>query len=285
MKPLHRLMGVEPGHNIDLSLAPDGAGALLRPWLDECQLVCLRDQDLSAEDLVRITAALGPPIPPLLERFTLPHQRAVYVISNIVENGMPLGSAADGLVWHTDLAYLRRPAAYTLLWAKEVPSSGAQTLFASTQAGFDALDTTQRDALIDRYAYYDYAALRRILHPDLPVSNEQQARAPRTAHPLIRRHPTTGRSSLYVNRDDCIGMDGMETDDARALIDRLVEISLAQGVYSHKWRAGDLVIWDNRGLLHTATPFDKVRERRLMYRTMAEGEVPVPAGSTTLEAG
>lgn len=283
MKPLHRLMGVEPG-GVDLSRAPDGAGALLRPWLDEYQLVCLRDQNLSADDLVRITAALGPPIPPLVERFTLPHHRAVYVISNIVENGMPLGSAADGLVWHTDLAYLRRPAGYTLLLAKEVPSSGAQTLFASTQAGFDALDTTRCDALMGLYAYYDYAALRRILHPDLPLSAEQQARAPRTAHPLIRRHPTTGRCSLYVNRDDCVGIDKMDTGDARALIDRLVEISLAQGIYSHEWRAGDLVIWDNRGLLHTATPFDKARQRRLMYRTMAEGEVPIPAGSKTLEA-
>jgi taurine dioxygenase len=117
-----------------------------------------------------------------------------------------------------------------------------------------------------------------------PLTPEQIARIPDVAHPLVRVHPETGREGLYLNKETCIGIAGLPHDEGMRLIERLFRFAQEpRFVYSHKWTVHDLVIWDNRGLIHTATPYDVDRYRRLLYRTSVRGERPIgPAGSGSL---
>ena len=110
-----------------------------------------------------------------------------------------------------------------------------------------------------------------------PLTAEQRARTPDVIHPLVRIHPETGREGMYLNRDDCITVEGGEGVDGLALMSRMFDYTTENFQYRHRWRARDLLIWDNRGALHTATPYDMDRHRRLIYRTSVRGEVPIAA--------
>jgi len=255
----------------DVSL--DKAKALLF----EHQLLCFRDQTLTPQDLLDFTRQFGEPDPHVLQQFALPGFPDIVVLSNIIENGRPLGNRKEGFGWHTDLTYMARPAAYTILYSLEVPPEGGDTLFASMYKAYDTLDEEDKAQLRGRNGCYSYVELYNKRNHAEPLTAEQRARTPDVVHPLVRIHPETGREGMYFNLDDCIGVEGGDGTDGKALVSRLFSYTIENFQYRHIWRPRDLLIWDNRGALHLATPYDMERHRRLVYRTSVRGEVPIGA--------
>lgn len=249
----------------------------VKPLLFENQLLCFRDQNLTPQELLDFTRLFGDPDPHILQQFALPGFPDIVVLSNIVEAGRPLGNRKEGFGWHTDLTYMAQPAAYTILYALEVPPEGGDTLFASLYKAYDTLADDEKDRLRPLKGRYSYLKLYESRNNKTPLTAEQRARTPDVAHPLVRVHPETGRQGMYLNLDDCIGIDGDDKVDGKALVSRMFDYTVENFQYRHVWRPRDLLIWDNRGALHTATPYDMERHRRLIYRTSVRGEVPIGA--------
>jgi taurine dioxygenase len=262
------------------SLAERGLLPRIKELLFRKQLLVVRDQQFEPHDLLAFTRHFGVPLRHVLTQYALPGYPDIFVISNIVENGKHLGSRYEGFGWHTDLSYFSQPAAYTILYGIEVPEEGADTLFASLYRAYDEMPEQEKVNLRPLKATYSYAKLYYQRPNPVPLTAEQLARTPDVAHPLVRVHPESGREGLYINRDDCIGIVGMSSEDGGKLISRLFDFVLEpQFQYRHKWRPRDLVVWDNRGLLHTATSYDMDRHRRLIYRTSVLGETPIAWGA------
>ena len=281
-----RALGVSLGAEVTgfdvKTIAARGLLGAVKDLLFQHQVLVFRDQHLEPDDLERFTRLFGEPDPHVLQQYTLPGHPDIFVISNIVENGKSLGSRFEGFGWHTDLSYLERPAGYTLLYGLEVPSEGADTLFTSLYRVYDALPDERRSALRGLWATYSYAKLYYRRPSPAPLTAEQRARTPDVTHPLVRVHPETGREGLYINRDDFLCVEEMDGAAGQELLDELFDMALEERfVYRHKWQVRDLVIWDNRGALHTATPFDMEKHRRLLYRMTVLGEKPVGCADTT----
>ncbi len=265
--------------NIDArSIGRDTSLEAVKSLLFEHQLLCFRDQNLTPPEMLDFTRLFGEPDPHVLQQFALPGFPDIVVLSNIVENGRPLGNRKEGFGWHTDLTYMARPAAYTILYSLEVPPEGGETLFASMYKAYDTLGDDEKERMRPLKGRYSYLELYNKRDHAEPLTEEQRARTPDVSHPLVRIHPETGREGMYLNLDDCIGVDGGGETDGLALVSRLFSYTTENFEYRHRWRPHDLLIWDNRGALHTATPYDTERHRRLIYRTSVRGEVPIGWG-------
>ena len=249
----------------------------VKSLLFEHQLLCFRDQDLGPQELLDFTRLFGDPDPHILQQFALPGYPDIVVLSNIVEDGRPLGNRKEGFGWHTDLTYMAQPAAYTILYGLEVPPEGGDTLFASLYKAYEALDNAEKKQLRSMQGRHSYLTLYNSRDNKTPLTAEQRARTPDVIHPLVRIHPETGREGMYLNRDDCISVEGSDGMDGLELMSRMFDYTTENFQYRHLWRSRDLLIWDNRGALHTATPYDMERHRRLIYRTSVRGEVPIAA--------
>jgi len=201
-------------------------------------------------------------------------------ISKIREDGRPIGYADAGSHWHSDMSYTARPPRCTMLHALEVPMHDGEprgdTLFVSTAAAYDALPAATRARIDGLRAIHRFAAKPRGFAKPVTLSAEQKARYPDVAHPIARSHPATGRKCLYVNEGECVGIPGMARDEALALIRELARHCLRpEFLYRHKWRVGDLVMWDNCAVQHKAIKDYELPQRRLMHRVTVNGSVPV----------
>jgi taurine dioxygenase len=255
--------------------------------LHESQVVVFRDQRLSPAEYVTFSRLFGDLQLQVLDRFIHPAQREIYVLSNVVEDGKPIGNSNDGFTWHTDQSARPQPTAYTMLYGVETPPEGADTLYASTYLSFEALPAAEQHKYTAMRALFSHARLhaqqRTILadrsarddHAPLSAEDQQKLDANTAVHPLVRTHPFTGRKGLYLGTLSCAGIDGMTENDGLGLMARLVDHSIQEPyAYRHRWQPRDLVMWDNRGLLHTATDYDKQKYRRVMWRTSVMGEAP-----------
>ncbi|MFG5410622.1 TauD/TfdA family dioxygenase [Piscinibacter sakaiensis] len=257
--------------------------------LDEHQVLVFRDQHLQPDDQIAIGRRLGPLQFHILDQFRLPSHPEIYVLTNLKdETGRPLGNANDGITWHTDLAGDVKARVYTLLYGVEVPPEGGDTLFASTQLAWDRLPAEKQQALERLVATYSYEQLynaRREMLAAQGIDNDYgelsgeklaAARKLRRVEPIVRRHPATGRKGLYLGTLSFESIEGMEPDTARRTMEELVDYATGEAFrYRHRWQRGDVVVWDNRGLLHVATPYDKARHRRVVHRLSMEGAPPL----------
>lgn len=278
MQPLSASLGLEI-RGLDIrGIATRNQFADIKRLLVEHQVIAFKDQALEPADLDAFTRLFGEPDQHVLTEYALDGYPDIFVISNIVENGRQIGSRSEGFAWHTDLIYFEYPAAYTILYGLEVPPEGGDTLFTSLYRAYDALPEEERARFKQLQIVHSYRHMYEAQARSKPLTPEQLARTPDVVHPMVRVHPDTGREGLYINKGTVKGIVGMESEEAKRLIDRLFEFAQQERfVYSHKWTARDLVIWDNRGALHTATPYDMERHRRLIYRTSVRGEQPVAA--------
>jgi taurine dioxygenase len=272
-EPLIPGFGVEI-KGIDINSADRDALGEVVTTLEHHGAIVLRGQDLSPVGQVGFTSLFGDPADnPQLE-FTVPGQPKVFVISNKVVDGKPIGDAEAGTAWHTDLNYDRRPGSYTCLHALEVPPEGSDTELADTCAAWNALPPDRQRQLDGLKVHFSYANLAaRAKHT---LTAEEWKKYPDTFHPLIRRHPADGRKSIWgLSTTAANGIVGMPNPDGKDLINELMAFSTQdQFVYRHKWRAGDILMWDNRCTLHRGTPFDKTKYTRLVHRTWVRGEEP-----------
>ena len=274
VRPLTKHIGAEI-HGIDLRQPVDEAtrAAIYRAWLDHLVIV-FPDQKLEQEDLLRVSSYFGeigalrrPPkfFPPGFNRL-LPN---IMLISNIRENGEPIGALPDGeMMFHHDMIHADIPDKGTLLYSVEVPSTGGNTLFASGYAAYETMDPALRAKIDGRIAqhHYNYGSTQK----GDGKGTEAFARA---QHPAIRTHEETGRKAVYVNRLMSIGLGGMSDEEAEPILNAVFDhAEKPEFVYSHEWRVGDLLLWDNRCSSHARTDFPST-ERRLMLRTTIKGDV------------
>jgi taurine dioxygenase len=271
VRPLSPALGAEIV-GIDLSKEIDDLTfAQIRDAWHEHLVILLRDQELSEEDEVRFAEKFGPPAVIHTKQFVRNHP-AVMLISNIREDGKPIGALPDGeMHFHTDQCHQERPAMASMLYALVGPSAGGNTLFANGYKAYATLPDAIKRRIDGRKALnaydYDTASTKR--------GTRLADGVPSYVHPVVRTHPATGRKALYVNRLMTVRIEGLPADESDELLDLLFEHQeRREFVYEHVWRPGDLLMWDNRCTLHARTDFSP-DERRLMRRVTILGEKPV----------
>jgi taurine dioxygenase len=270
LRPLSPALGAEIS-GIDLRDPIDAAlrAKLLDAW-HEHLIILLRDQVLDEDAQVRFAETFGPPAKITSGRsFSVKHP-SVMLISNIRQDGKPIGALPDGeMQFHTDQCHQAVPAKATLLYAIEIPSHGGNTLFANAYAAYATLPADIKARIEGRRALnaYDKDSTQRTARYDNAASS--------CRHPVVRTHPATGRKALYVNRLMTREIEGLSRAESDALLEKLFDHQEQQQfVYEHVWRPGDLLMWDNRCTLHARTDFP-AGERRLLRRVTILGEKPV----------
>jgi taurine dioxygenase len=266
---------------INISSITDDEFALVRQaWLDHLA-VLLRGQTLTDGDLIAFSRRLGDldwaPVQETGRRFVEGHPE-IYVVSNIVEHGVPIGSLGAGeATWHTDMSYLENPPKASMLYAIEVPPSGGDTYFCSMYRAYEALPEALKQRIsglsVKHDATYNSGGYVRLGVP----ATDDPVHSPGAYHPLVCSHPETGRRLLYLGRRRNAYVGGLPLAASEALLDELWSHATQQEfVWRHHWRLGDLVLWDNRCTMHRRDPFDPTT-RRIMHRTQIKGETPPAA--------
>lgn len=269
--PLSPVLGAEVrGLDAGRPLGATTQELLIAAWLDHLVLV-LRDQHLSDPVLLAFSrnfGALDPPGPNPYGRPFLAEFPEINVISNIVEDGTPQGNlGARELVWHADMTYIDRPPKAGILYALEIPERGGDTYFANMYAAYAALPADLKRRIEGRVAIHDatYNSAGMMRKGFQPASDPREA--PGARHRLARPHPVTGRPSLFLGRRRNSYIVGLPLEESEALLDALwAHAAKPEFAMRHRWRTGDLLIWDNRCTLHRRDDFDPVARRRL-HRT------------------
>jgi alpha-ketoglutarate-dependent taurine dioxygenase len=230
-------------------------------------VVVFPDQALSREEQHAFAAAVGE-----IEPHRAPGKRhaVAHVISNLDSEGRPVDRSSlpvSNYRWHTDKAYYPVPPMATTLYAVELPPEGGDTEFANTAMGYDALSAPIRQSIDGLRVVFYWGAARR----DAVAGDEKPV-----DHPLVRTHPETGRKALYLG-NHASHILGMPEAEGAGLLEELLEhTTRPEFVYTHRWRKGDLIMWDNRCLLHRVVAnFDAGRCRRILHRSVIRGTVPV----------
>jgi taurine dioxygenase len=266
------IRGVNLAHPVD-----DATFAVIEKAYDTHGVIFFRGQCVTPSQQVAFTRRFGEIEFNIFgERWGVPDNPEIVVVSNIMDENRPVGVRRAGENWHSDMCYTARPPRGTMLYAIEIPALHGLTLgdteFASAQAAWEALPDPMRCRVEGRRALFDFTGRKRAV----PLTQEEINRNPPVMHPIVRTHPSTGKRCLYIMRDDCIGIEGLEQDEAEALIAALADhIVKPAFVYRHQWRLGDLLMWDNCTVQHRAVQDYDLPQRRLMHRTTMGGSVPV----------
>jgi len=239
------------------------------------QVLVVRGQRLTPAQFVAWARRFGPPEPHVIDQFHHPDDANILILSNRVIDGKPAGLADAGTYFHTDYSYLDVPARATTLYSIEVPARGGNTLFANQYQAYDDLPAAMKRRIDPLIAVHHYGNRNDQDERSRTVASllnaEQKARMPLITHAIVRRHPVTGRKALYAVSGTSFGIVGMPDDEAVDLLNELAahatqpayQLSLAYGV-------GDVVIWDNASLLHSATLVDPADPRTLWRVTLKE---------------
>lgn len=244
--------------------------------LHDHRFVLVRGLDLHPAAQVAFSKRLGPLEIHARVGNTLPAHPEIFCVGNVERDGMKASFARGVEQWHADSSYRTVTSDASLFYGEVVPPEGGDTLFADATAAWDALDDATKAAIDGLRAVHELETLYEWgarHNPHRPAFTDEQRRMwPPVSQPLVRIHPVTGRKSLYLCPAVISHIEGMDAAEGRALIERLIaHTTQPRFVYSHKWRKGDLVIWDNRAVLHTASLFDHEKYQRLMYRTTVAG--------------
>jgi len=245
--------------------------------IDTYSFVCLPDQPLGDTRQLAFTRRLGEPEP---NHVVLGQEgRIEYfgTIGNVTDDGRRLGSDDKRVIfqtgnnmWHSDSSFREVPSAFSIMCVYEVPDEGAETEFVSTRAAYGRLSEERKKEIDDLVAVHDYVFSRSKVGHDA-VSPSHAASLPPVQQKLVRTNPSTDEKNYYVG-SHAKEIVGRSTEDGRALLDDLLlSATREEYVYSHTWRPGDLVIWDNRCLLHRGRGYDADRYRRLMRQTRVRG--------------
>jgi alpha-ketoglutarate-dependent taurine dioxygenase len=247
--------------------------AIHRAWLDH-HVLLVRGQTLTDEDLVTFSRRFGDldeaPVQETGQRFVEGH-REIYVVSNVVQDGVAIGSLGSGeAVWHTDMSYLADPPKASVLYALEVPPSGGDTSFCSMCAAWDELPAALQRRIEGLRLKHDgtYNSGGYTRQGVMPTDDPRMSAG--MFHPLVAVHPETGRRSLYLGRRRNAYIEGLSLDESDALLDEIwAQATRDPLTWRHQWRAGDLVLWDNRCTMHRRDAFDPAA-RRVMHRTQVK---------------
>jgi taurine dioxygenase len=261
------LSGPLPKHDVD---------AIEAAWRERL-VVVFHGQGLSDPQLIAFSRNFGeldPPGPnPHGEPFNNEHPE-LNVISNVVENGKPIGNLGDGeAVWHADMTYVDVPPKAALLHALEVPppEAGGNTYFANMFAAYEALSEDMKREIEGRVAVHDAsrnsAGMLRKGYKEVTDVRETVG----AHHPLVRTEPATGRKALFLGRRPNAYVLGLSVAESEALLDPLwLHATQPRFAMCHQWRVGDVLMWNNLCVLHRRDPFDP-KTRRVMHRSQIKG--------------
>ncbi len=281
VNPVSDALGAEVA-GIDLGAMTDDQFDLIQSALSAHLVLRFRDTNLSDQDFTKFAARFGDILPsPSYTRSRpvyIPDAPLVTVISNVTEDGKPVGEHGDGeLHWHTDLAFTETPSALTMLLAREVPPAGGNTSFANMYRAYERLPAELQKRLsmlkLKHQASHNAQGGKRPGYAHLNVSDPREMPGP--IHPMVRVHPVGGRAALYLGRRFGAYIPGLTLAESEALLDEVWRQAIdASNVWSQSWRVGDLVVWDNRCTMHRRETF-KGQGRRRMHRLTTRGERPV----------
>ena len=279
-QPLSDVFGVEIcGVDVSGPLEPGIFAAIHNAFYGHSVLL-FRGQSFTPESLIDFSKNFGD-----IDLFIDPQYRLdgypeVIVVGNVMVDGLMTSLFINiDEEWHTDRSYMTLPSLGSLFYAVEAPPEGAATRFASAYAAYDALPAETKMRIDGLRAVHDMATLDvhlRTQDPTRPpLTDAQRREVPPVSHPLVRTHPVTGRKSLFICPEVISEVEGLPMDEGRELLLSLTtHASQPRFVYTHEWQNGDLVVWDNRCTLHTATSYDTDKYRRVMWRTTIEGDAP-----------
>jgi alpha-ketoglutarate-dependent 2,4-dichlorophenoxyacetate dioxygenase len=271
--PLGPGFGVEVRGIDILDVATDAdAYKAVRGAFEEHSLLVFRDQPIADDVQAAFSRAFGPLE---LTKVSSLGQNTFYSRLTNKANGKVVPPdhrqvlvAKANALWHTDSSFKKTPALASVLTARVLPEDGGETEFTSTRLAWERLPGDLQSRLKDAVATHSYANSRDQIHPDLATEIERRSLPP-VRWRLNWRNPTNDRRALYV-ASHAYAIDGMDDRDARQLLAQLLdEATRREFVYSHKWRQGDAVMWDNRAMLHRGRPWDYARERTMVRTTIS----------------
>ncbi|MFT7575512.1 MAG: taurine dioxygenase [Alphaproteobacteria bacterium] len=274
INPLSEYFGSE-AHGVDLTHAlPDEEVARLNQAFSERSVLVVRNQSLSPKEMLQAVQLFGDVFEQHNKKFSLPECPEIHYIWN--QDKFPDGTRyIPGEGYHTDHSNDQTPPKATVLHAVKLPDSGGDTQFVNMAHAYEELDTRTKNQIADVQAVHVYQASRST-RKLMAVEGKNTAVMERSVtHPLVRTHPETGRKALYINPIRIESLVGVDDGEAPELLDRLLEHATQERFqYHHKWQPGDLVLWDNRCLLHKANgDYDHAQERYLL-RVMLQGDKP-----------
>lgn len=256
----------------------------LRRLVHDRGVVAIRGLSLTPDQQVEFGRYFGDPEEHLLTHYLLPGHPELLVVSNIIENGNQIGIVDAGSSWHTDMSYARQPTYLSMLYAIEVPHAAdgtplGDTSFVSTAFSFETLSPSLKEELKGKSATHSYLSRSTARHKSgsqrKPPTKEQLEKVKDIEHPIFRQHPFCDKTCLYVDKAYTISIPGLDKEKSDQHLSALFDhIARPDFVYRHKWKAGDLVIWDNTQTQHVAH-FDYSAEQfRRMHRVSLRGTVP-----------
>ena len=239
------------------------------------QVLAIKNQRLEPQHFVEFARRFGKPEPHVIDQFHYPGHPDILILSNRKRDGQPVGLADAGSYFHTDYSYLEIPARVTMLYSIEVPKQGGNTLFADMYAAYDDLPEATKGRIETLVALHHYGNRDDLDEASRTaaskLSDEQKGKMGWVRHPLVRTHYGSGRRALYAVSGSSFGIEGMPQDEAIQLLDELKAHALQEKYrYSHAYEPGDVVLWDDLSLLHSATLTDPGHPRTLWRITVKE---------------
>ena len=241
----------------------------------ENQVLVVRRQRLTTKQFHAFARRFGPPEPHVIDQFHHPENPDILILSNVVKDGSPTGLADAGTYFHTDYSNLEMPARATTLYSIQVPKVGGDTLFADQYAAYNDLSSQMKTTIEGLVALHHYGNRNELDERSRTVASvlteEQKQKVTWVRHRIARKHPVTGRTALYAVGGTSFGIEGLSDQEARELLDELLAHSTQEKYrYRLKYGVGDVVVWDNASLLHSATLIDPNDARTLWRITLKE---------------
>ena len=266
------IKGIDLAEHID-----DADFSTIQTTFHQCGVLLFRNQQLNEQQHIDFSRRFGKLEIHIAKQYLLKDFPEIVVLSNKIVDGHPIGIADAGRFWHSDLSYMKNPSLGSLLYALEVPppNAGGNTPYANMHIAYDSLNESMKARLNSLNAVHSYEqrwqkdAERGMNRAQLSEQDREQI--PEVTHPVVRRHPLTGRPALYINEGFTVRIEGLSDTDSDNLLQELFAHSKEQRfIYIHKWQAGDLLMWDNACVVHTATEYDPAYIRH-MHRTTIAG--------------
>ena len=276
--PAGRTLGAEVRCG-DVRDLDDGAFRTVYQAILDHLVILIRGQKLTDPELIAFGRRFGPldfaPLAKTGKERARPHPEII-VVSNVLENGVPIGVLRDAeVVWHSDNSYREQPLSYSALYALEIPPAGGETGYVNMYHALDTLPADVRAQIEGRTLKHDmtYNSAGDLREGFQPVSDVRAAPGP--SHPIVRTHPETGYDALYLGRRPNAYINGLPVDESENLLNALwAHATRTEYQWHHTWRVGDILIWDNRCAMHHRNPFDG-GHRRVMHRIQCAGDRPV----------
>jgi taurine dioxygenase len=239
------------------------------------QVLVFRNQNLEPAEYLAFARQFGRPEPHVIDQFHFPGHPDILILSNVQKDGKPVGLADAGTYFHTDYSYLDVPARCTMLYSRQVPSKGGDTLFADQYAAYDDLPSSLKSKVQNLVALHHYGNRDDLDKGSRTVASvltaEQEQKMAWVRHKVARKHPITGRTALYAVSGSSFRIEGMPDDEAVDLLDELKRHATQEKYQMRlKYGVGDVVVWDNASLLHSATLTDPADPRTLWRITIKE---------------